>query len=513
MPVLFVDRAVQKQCDKLFTTEKLIEYGILIGSSNDSQNNNNNNNNNAKDEQQNTFCIVGTIPVSIDDPTPSSVPTNQLLSNVEKIAASLCGGIQVVGIYVFVRATGRDSSLLSNLESSLNSFSSNNNNNKIANNKIALQLTSNHASARILNNTGGAGRQADIKFTSLQEQYVFLQSSLSLNIQLYGNSNDSLANLYDENTLFHKFKNNMIIQVDNKYMPSDIATNIPIGHLPYRDIHNVKFYPESDVIVGSNKNNNKQKNNTLVHFKGTFHFKAYVHEKNSTKTGLELLLNDLKFSIKKRFEMCSVPEKDSNNGIIEYVPIRYEVTSSSTVLSKCFLNYFILSKDNDVMDAVDDVKTELAQIGILAKEVITNESISIRNILGINILRKCKDGKQREIFIKKDGILNKKNGNVGGDVNVNLNVENEMEFEIEDVTPKLEKKEVTAKEEEEEEEEDRDRDVVNSSNNATNVATTGTVNGKSNEITKNGNMPLIFVGVGLLVLLLAIALMFMKPTK
>ena len=352
-----------------------------------------NNNNNAKDEQQNTFCIVGTIPVSIDDPTPSSVPTNQLLSNVEKIAASLCGGIQVVGIYVFVRATGRDSSLLSNLESSLNSFPSNNNNNKIANNKIALQLTSNHASARILNNTGGAGRQADIKFTSLQEQYVFLQSSLSLNIQLYGNSNDSLANLYDENTLFHKFKNNMIIQVDNKYMPSDIATNIPIGHLPYRDIHNVKFYPESDVIVGSNKNNNKQKNNTLVHFKGTFHFKAYVHEKNSTKTGLELLLNDLKFSIKKRFEMCSVPEKDSNNGIIEYVPIRYEVTSSSTVLSKCFLNYFILSKDNDVMDAVDDVKTELAQIGILAKEVITNESVSIRNILGINILRKCKDGK------------------------------------------------------------------------------------------------------------------------
>ena len=86
MPVLFVDRAVQKQCDKLFTTEKLIEYGILIGSSNDSQNNNNNNNNNnAKDEQQNTFCIVGTIPVSIDDPTPSSVPTNQLLSNAEKI--------------------------------------------------------------------------------------------------------------------------------------------------------------------------------------------------------------------------------------------------------------------------------------------------------------------------------------------------------------------------------------------------------------------------------------------
>ena len=78
---------------------------------------------------------------------------------------------------------------------------------------------------------------------------------------------------------------------------------------------------------------------------------------------------------------------------------------------------------------------------------------------------------------------------------------------------KLEKKEVTTKEEEEEEEEDRDRDVVNSSNNATNVATTGTVNGKSNEITKNGNMPLIFVGVGLLVLLLAIALMFMKPTK
>ena len=84
-----------------------------------------------------------------------------------------------------------------------------------------------------------------------------------------------------------------------------------------------------------------------------------------------------------------------------------------------------------------------------------------------------------------------------------------MEFEIEDVTPKLEKEEVAAKEEEE----DRDRDVVNSSNNATNVATTGTVNGKSNEITKNGNMPLIFVGVGLLVLLLAIALMFMKPTK
>ena len=41
---------------------------------------------------------------------------------------------------------------------------------------------------------------------------------------------------------------------------------------------------------------------------------------------------------------------------IEYIPIRYDILSQSTILSNCFSNYHILSTDNDVMDGADDAK-------------------------------------------------------------------------------------------------------------------------------------------------------------
>lgn len=525
MPSLLVDRSVQKQCDKLFTTDTLIQYGILIGSSTNRNGSGSNISRTNEKEEQDIFCVVGAIPVLVDDPTPSVVPTNQILSNAEKIAASLCGGLQVVGVYVFVRATSRDSSLLSNLESALNSFPSfetkhsSNIEPKIASDKIALQITSNHASARILSSNGGTGRQADIKFSSLAEQYVFLQSSLTINIQLCGDNNKkatnsySLSSLYGDNELFHKFDNNMIVQVDNKYMPTDIAKNIPIGHLPYKDIHNVVFYPERSTIIGSNNShqNNNNNNNRYVRFNGTFHFKAYIFEKNTTERGLELLLNDFKSSVKKRCEMCSLPDKDSEKGIIDYIPIRYDVTSPSTVLSKCFSSYFVLSKDNDVMDGVDDIKEEFAQIGINVKEVNTTEYISTNDDSPINILGKGKGGKARALRVTSDGeninILKKggKVGNDSGDVNVNfsaggVNEEAEEDFEIEDITgsEKVENSEKTG---------GNNAAGSNDSNVETNTLK------KNSKKDTNSNMPLLFVVIGFLVVLLAVVMMIMKPAN
>ena len=271
MPTALIDRSVQKQCDKLFTTETLIQYGLLVGSSSSVEGN--------SVAKEDALYVVGAVPAALDDePTPSSVPTNRLVSMAEKLSAQLCGGVQVIGIFVFVRATNRDSGLLLGLENSLNAFPSNNP--KIASDKIALQITVNHASARIFSHTSKEWRQADTKFTSLAEQYVFLESSLSLTLQLCGRSSSSetLSDLYgnDFNTLFGQLEKNMVVQVDNKYMPKDIAKNIPIGHLPAKDVHSVNFFPENNVLVGSSGDSGKF---TYVEFSGTFSCKAYVHEK------------------------------------------------------------------------------------------------------------------------------------------------------------------------------------------------------------------------------------------
>ena len=357
MPTVLVDRSVQKQCDKLFTTETLIQYGLLVGSTSSVEGN--------STAKEDALYVVGAVPVALDEEaTPSSVPTNKLVSMTEKISSQLCGGVQGIGIFVFVRATNRDSGLLSGLENSLNSFPSNNQ--KIASDKIALQITVNHASARIFSSTSKEWRQADTKFTSLAEQYVFLESSLSLTLQLCGLSgSETLSDLYDSDfsTLFGQLKKNMIVQVDNKYMPKDIAKHIPIGHLPVKDVHAVNFFPENNVLVGSSGSSGKF---TYVELSGTFSCKAYVHEKVSTASALDVLLRDLKHSLHTRCKMTSLPG-EGENGKIEYIPIRYDILSQSTILSNCFSNYFILSTDNDVMDGADDAKEELASMGIIAK--------------------------------------------------------------------------------------------------------------------------------------------------
>ena len=148
MPTVLVDRSVQKQCDKLFTTDTLIQYGLLVGSTSSVDGN--------STAKEDALYVVGAVPVALDEEaTPSSVPTNKLLSMVEKVSSQLCGGLQVIGIFVFMRATNRDSGLLSGLENSLNSFPSNNP--KIASDKMALQITVNHASARIFSSTSKSG--------------------------------------------------------------------------------------------------------------------------------------------------------------------------------------------------------------------------------------------------------------------------------------------------------------------------------------------------------------------
>ena len=111
MPTVLVDRSVQKQCDKLFTTETLIQYGLLVGSTSSVEGN--------STAKEDALYVVGAVPVALDEEaTPSSVPTNKLLSMAEKVSSQLCGGLQVIGIFVFVRATNRDSGLLSGLENS-----------------------------------------------------------------------------------------------------------------------------------------------------------------------------------------------------------------------------------------------------------------------------------------------------------------------------------------------------------------------------------------------------------
>ena len=82
---------------------------------------------------------------------------------------------------------------------------------------------------------------------------MFLESSLSLTLQLCGRSgSETLSDLYDSDssTLFGQLKKNMIVQVDNKYMPKDIAKHIPIGHLPVKDVHAVNFSPRTMCLLG-----------------------------------------------------------------------------------------------------------------------------------------------------------------------------------------------------------------------------------------------------------------------
>ena len=180
--------------------------------------------------------------------------------------------------------------------------------------------------------------------------------------------------------------------------------------------------------------------------------------------------------------------------------------SSSTVLSKCFSSYFVLSKDNDVRDCVEDVKEELAQIGINAKEISTNEYISTNDDSPINILGRGESGIERALRgsgksskLKNDG----KTGNDSGDVNVNLSADDRNEelmedFEIEDITESkvVHKSEKTG-----------EGGAAISNNNETNTLDEQRKKGS------NSNMPLLFVGVGFLVVVLAIAMMIMRPTN
>lgn len=486
MPTVLIDRSVQKQCDKLFTTETLIQYGLLVGSSSSVEGN--------STAKEDALYVVGAVPAALDDePTPSSVPTNKLVSMAKKLSSQLCGGVQVIGIFVFVRATNRDSGLLLGLENSLNAFPSNNP--KIASDKIALQITVNHASARIFSNTSKEWRQADTKFTSLAEQYVFLESSLSLTLQLCGrSSSETLSDLYgnDFSTLFGQLEKNMVVQVDNKYMPKDIAKNIPIGHLPAKDVHSVNFFPENNVLLGSSGDSGKF---TYVEFSGTFSCKAYVHEKVSSDSALDVLLQDLKHSLHTRCTMTCLPG-EGENGKIEYIPIRYDILSQSTVLSKCFSNYFILSTDNDAMDGVDDAKEELASMGVLAKDVSTRESLSNMNKASLTSLEKCQGGSERSIFTgaaKKQPSLDPADSRADGDGDVDVDLgldDKEEEFEIEDVTPK-------------------DR-VGGDLQNAAAHESDKKIEKADTKPASGSNMPMAFIGFGFFMVLLAIALMLFR---
>ena len=163
------------------------------------------------------------------------------------------------------------------------------------------------------------------------------------------------------------------------------------------------------------------------------------------------------------------------------------------------------------MDGVDDIKEELAQIGINVKEVNTNEFISTNDDSPINILGKGKGGKARALRVKTDsGNINmlKKDGKIGndsGDVNVNFRVGDvnekvEEDFEIEDITgsEKVENSEKTG--------------ANNAASSKDNNVETNTLKKNSNK-DNNSNMPLLFVGIGFLVVLLAIVMMMMKPAN
>ena len=79
MPTVLVDRSMRKQCDKLFTTDTLIQYGLLVGSTSSVEGN--------SVAKEDALYVVGAVPVALDEEATPSVPTNKLVSMTEKYGA------------------------------------------------------------------------------------------------------------------------------------------------------------------------------------------------------------------------------------------------------------------------------------------------------------------------------------------------------------------------------------------------------------------------------------------
>jgi hypothetical protein len=332
MPVVLLDRSVQKRCDRLESS--VVEYGALVGSG-------------TAGVAESSACVVDAIQINVANGSPWEEVARTLQAESHRLGQRLCSGVQIIGYYAFVMTAGAED-ILKGLERLMGSLD------EAITCRMALMLTSNRSVCR-LSLGGGAPQPGSLKLQDVQHRFRRfcgrVQVALRFGAGTSGkNSGDSICR--DLGVMLDGFQATpTVVTLDKKVLPEDLAKLVTVGDLPQRSNdateHIVAFFPVSPVLSNVALLDTSVGPSSVATVEGTFSCQAYVHESYTVAAALRCLVEDLKQTIGHRVRQVLSPTVD---GAVS-LPLRYGLTCTNTVLPHGFSVYGAGDEDHDALIA------------------------------------------------------------------------------------------------------------------------------------------------------------------